>query len=126
MKKRHPMQPVVWDGHGVVRFQANPIVDFMLDALSERGISLNELARMSAAKGWTNNDWEQLSQLIGYSVSGFADLSYVRDSTWNRAHARQQRLLAKQPEDPAADRPACSTPPSSPSPSSSPTPPEKP
>ena len=27
-------------------------------------------------------DREQFAQLIGYSVSGFGDLSYVSDETW--------------------------------------------
>lgn len=69
----HPMQPIVMDPHGVVRFKANPIVRLLLDYASERGLDLNKLAIMQ----FSDEDRSQLAQLIGYSVSGYGDLSYA-------------------------------------------------
>ena len=65
---KHPMQPIYADGHGVQRFKPNAIVDYMATK-----IGLNELHIMP----FTNEDHDQLAQLIGYSVSGYGDLSYV-------------------------------------------------
>lgn len=81
--KPQPMQPIAWDGKGVIRFQENAIVRAVLDFASERGMSLNEIAVMP----FRREDREQFAQLIGYSVSGFGDLSYVRPSTLRKADA---------------------------------------
>ena len=70
-----PMQPLVVDPSGVVRFQENKIVRALLDYCSERGMSLNELHRMD----FTQQDRTQFAQLIGYSLSGFHELSYASD-----------------------------------------------
>ena len=74
----HPIQPLAFDEHGTLRFKKNAIVDFMAHK-----IGLNELAAMD----FPQEDWEQLAQLIGYSLSGFGDLSYVKDFTYNTAEA---------------------------------------
>lgn len=65
------MQPVVTDQHGVARFKRNAIVEHLL---KNGGIDLNAIARMD----FDQRDREQFAQLIGYSVSGFGDLSYAR------------------------------------------------
>jgi hypothetical protein len=67
---KHPMQPVMIDKHGVARFKANAIVQFLLD---KGPFDLNKLATMP----FTNEDREQFAQLIGYSVGGYGELSYV-------------------------------------------------
>ena len=71
----HPIQPIEKDEHGTLRFKKNAIVDFLA---KDR---LNELAAMD----FSREDWEQLAQLIGYSLSGFGDLSYVSDETYDTA-----------------------------------------
>jgi hypothetical protein len=71
-KVKHPLQPIIFDKHGVARFKKNKIVDFLLDWASQRGMDLNALAIMNFDK---NERW-QFAQLIGYSVSGIGDLSY--------------------------------------------------
>lgn len=71
---RHPVQPLVYDEHGVLRFKKNAIVRFLLDAGT---YDLNKLTLMD----FSDEDWEQFAQLIGYSVSGFSDLSYVSEET---------------------------------------------
>ena len=72
-----PIQPIVIDQHGVRRFRTNEIVRFLLDA---GRYDLNLLALMPFSRA----DREQFAQLIGYSVSGFGDLDYVRDETRKR------------------------------------------
>lgn len=82
---REPMQPLVMVDD-VIRFQENVIVRRLLD---EGGIDLNQM------QTWFDvpqKDWEQFYQLIGYSLSGFHELSKVSDRTAQRAtiRARQQ------------------------------------
>ncbi len=100
MKKEHSMQPVIWDGKGVVRFQENPIVSFLLDWANKRGMSLNELHRMSLSENWTNDDWAHFAQLHGYSVSGWGDLSYVSNDTCAKGDKAAETLLIMCPKDP--------------------------
>ena len=75
---KHPIQQIKKDSNGTLRFRENAIVRYLLD---NGGINLNQLATMS----FTNDDQEQFAQLIGYSLSGFGDLSYVTDETYNAA-----------------------------------------
>lgn len=76
---KHPIQPTETDEHGTVRFKGNAIVRFLLDS---GPFNLNDIA----VKGFSQEDQEQFAQLIGYSVSGFGDLSYVSDDTFETAH----------------------------------------
>lgn len=72
---KHPIQPLEKDADGKIRFKKNSIVDF----LSKN--RLNELSEMD----FPQEDWEQLAQLIGYSLTGFSELSYVSDETYYTA-----------------------------------------
>lgn len=67
---KHPMQPIVMDKHGVARFKENKIVTYLLDHGPN---DMNSLAHVP----FEQNDREQFAQLIGYSVSGYGDLSYA-------------------------------------------------
>ena len=78
---RHPLQPLLIDEHGTVRFKANAIVIYLLDA---GPYDMNTLALMP----WSDEDREQFAQLIGYSLSGFGDLSYVSDETFAAAQSQ--------------------------------------
>jgi hypothetical protein len=89
----HPMQPLVVDDHGVVRFKANRIVRFLTDTAR---LDLNQLR---AVPGFRPEDWEQFNQLIGYSVSGYGDLSTSGANTVARADALAEQLLAERPRD---------------------------
>lgn len=62
----HPMQPVVLVD-GVPRFKANAIVRYLLD---EGPFNLDDLSRL----GFSQEDYTQLMQLIGYSVGAYGDL----------------------------------------------------
>ncbi len=72
MKAKHPIQPVVMK-RGAVRFKENAIVSYLLDFAQGKGCGLNELAVMKFSK----EDRQQFAQLIGYSVYGYCELSYV-------------------------------------------------
>jgi len=73
-----PCQPTIIDKHGVERFRENLIVRYLLD---NGPFDMNHIA----IRGFPDADQEQFAQLIGYSVSGFGDLSYVTDETYDRA-----------------------------------------
>ena len=79
---RHPVQPLILDKNGTVRFKKNRMVEFLLDA---GPFDMNTLAAME----FSDEDREQFAQLIGYSLSGFADLIYVSDETYERAASQQ-------------------------------------
>jgi hypothetical protein len=70
-KKIHPIQQIVYG-----RFVPNKIVQYLLD---NGGINMNELA----IRGFDDEDRQQFAQLIGYSVSGYASLSYVSDESYS-------------------------------------------
>lgn len=82
---KHPIQPLQLDDKGVLRFKKNAIVEYLLD---NGGIDMNHLAR----KDFTTEDREQFAQLIGYSLSGYADLGYVTDATYAAAQAVGENL----------------------------------
>lgn len=69
-EKKHPIQPLVTDDNGVIRFKSNAIVRHLLD---NGGIDLNQIAILD----FNREDQEQFAQLIGYSHSGAGDLSYM-------------------------------------------------
>ena len=69
--KHHPMQPLELDEHDVIRFKRNKIIDWLFETGK---LDLNEIAKMNFSK----DDQMQLAQLLGYSVRGYGDLSYVR------------------------------------------------
>ena len=96
MKRQHPMQPLVIDPDGVVRFKVNKIVRYLVDSLPG---SMNALSMMP----WRREDREQLAQLIGYSVSGFGDLSYARIATTAKADLRAAKLLRRRATRRSAD-----------------------
>ncbi len=75
---KHPIQPLVTDEQGTVRFKANSIVNHLLD---NGGINMNDIAVMNFSK----EDREQFAQLIGYSWSGACDLSYMSEEVLDAA-----------------------------------------
>jgi hypothetical protein len=77
----HPVQPLIRDQNGTKRFKENGIVRYLLDA---GPFDMNQLAMMP----FSREDRSQFAQLIGYSLSGFGDLSYVTDEEYARAEGR--------------------------------------
>ena len=78
MEMRHPIQPIEKDDSGVLRFKKNAIVEYLLDS---GGITMNDIAMSD----FSNEDRQQLAQLIGYSLSGYGDLSYVDEYAYKVA-----------------------------------------
>ena len=75
------MQPLVLV-KGVMRFKENAIVRRLLDESTKRGYSLNEIARDGIClETFSQADWEQFYQLIGYSLGGYHELSQVSDES---------------------------------------------
>lgn len=81
----HPMQPVILDNDGTCRFKKNAIVCALLDA---GALDMNKIAAMD----FSQEDREQFAQLIGYSVIGASELSYVSDALLERALAECAHL----------------------------------
>lgn len=77
---QHPVQPLEKDRQGTLRFKANAIVKFLLDAGPH---GMNVLAMMP----FSDEDRCQFAQLIGYSLGGYSELSYVSDEEYDRAAA---------------------------------------
>lgn len=89
MSKRHPMQPVVIASDGCARFKENRIVRDLLDLASKHGLDLNQIC----IKDYEPDDYAQLMELIGYSVSGYGDLDRSRRDHVRRADRDAGRLF---------------------------------
>lgn len=85
---KHPIQPIEEDKHGTIRFKTNAVVSYLLDNGS---IDMNDLAVIDFAQ----EDREQFAQLIGYSLSGFGDLSYVSNATYEAADNMYRKGLTE-------------------------------
>lgn len=82
-----PDQPMRVDPDGVLRFTPNRIVAYMLNLLQNqqpRAFDLNMLACMLDRGMFTAEEYAQFTQLHGYSLSGFCELSGVPDKIKNR------------------------------------------
>ncbi len=80
-KVEHPLQPLYLDDEGKPRFKANNIVRYLLNYARDHGVGLNELASMP----FSDEDFEQFYQLIGYTLCGYGELfpgsAYKRAAT---------------------------------------------
>jgi len=79
----YPMQPLHIDQFGTLRFKTNPIVQHLLDVAGNVGVNMNTIAM----QGFEPEDRMQFAQPIGYSLSGYGELSYVTDESYYRASA---------------------------------------
>lgn len=76
---KHPIQPLEKDKDGRLRFKENAIVRYLLDNGPN---DMNKLATMP----FSDEDRQQFAQLIGYSLSGYGELSsYVTDDAYAAA-----------------------------------------
>ena len=85
-RAKHPVQPLVMVNN-VIRFKRNEIVRYLLDS---GGIDMNQLAMLN----FSDEDRVQFAQLIGYSLAGFGELSYVSDKDYKKAE-KQEVLSCK-------------------------------
>jgi hypothetical protein len=74
-----PIQPLYLTDVGTIRFKGNKLVQYLLD---HGNIDLNDLAVVD----FPQEDRIQFAQLIGYSLSGFGELSYVTDDAYEAAN----------------------------------------
>lgn len=86
-----PMQPLVVDDAGVVRFRKNAIVNWLLECA---GKGIKGDMNMIAMLPFDAADREQFAQLIGYSVSGYHELSYVSDASATAASSLARKIGA--------------------------------
>ena len=63
------------------RFVSNKIVLHLLDIAASHGCDMNTIATMD----FSDDDRMQFAQLIGYSVGGYGELSYVTDESYEEA-----------------------------------------
>jgi len=80
---RNPIQPLALDDRGVLRFKENAIVNYLREVAKKHGVDMNEMITM----GFSVEDWQQYAQLTGYSLSGYSELPYVDDASYEAAHA---------------------------------------
>jgi hypothetical protein len=64
---KHPIQPFESDYDGVIRFRPNMIVSLLLETSK---FTLTDISRMP----FSNDDYQQLIQLLGYTFSGYFEL----------------------------------------------------
>ena len=69
---QHPRQPIVLDEKGTPRFKGNGIIKYLFQTGK---LDLNELSVLLAQGAFPREDYAQITQLLGYSVSGWGDLS---------------------------------------------------
>lgn len=118
VKNPQPMQPIVKDPHGVLRFRANAIIRYIVDHAGDvvhpgapvidpdtgrpyhQGtLDLDKLMM----RNFSQEDREQFAQLMGYSITGYHELSFVSDESAARASTLAR---AVDPEAPASCREA--------------------
>lgn len=75
---KHPIQPLALDEGGRLRFKENAIVNYLLD---NGGKNMNDLAELP----FSVEDRQQFAQLIGYSLGGYGELSYVDTDAYGAA-----------------------------------------
>lgn len=74
---KHPIQPTYIDHHGTRRFKPNKIIEHLQ---STGVIDLNKIRLGAGICEYDEDDYGQLLQLIGYSVSGYPLANDARDA----------------------------------------------
>ena len=92
MEQKLPRQPIHIDKRGVARFKANPLVRYLLN---EGPFDMNHLALLPNI---SDEEQSQFAQLIGYSVSGFGDLSYALPEIVEEADLAVELIMGRLPE----------------------------
>lgn len=88
----HPMQPIIRDKQGIIRFRKNKIVRLLLETSH---LNLNSLKIMLDEGMVSQADYTHLTQLIGYSVDGYAELSTSPPELVETADRVAAQLLEK-------------------------------
>ncbi len=80
--KPHPIQPLE-KVDGVLRFKSNAIVELLT--------SMCDMDKLALEHDFSLDDWTQLAQLVGYSVSGAAGMNFVDKDTIRAAVEMHKR-----------------------------------
>ena len=96
--KGFPIQPIVKAKDGCIRFKENRIVSAFWEAAGEgRKLTLNDIAIKVHMKEFTRAELMQFNMLIGYSVSGFGDLSTSSKEVVDYADRTAAFIAKRQP-----------------------------
>lgn len=87
-RPRMPIQPIAKDERGTYRFVKNRIVEMLLE---EGPFDMNRIAVQMIERGWTENEYFQFAQLIGYSVNGIPYPDLLSESEVQDEHANIER-----------------------------------
>ena len=74
----YPIQPIK-----DARFEQNPIVNWLCSEVSD----MNKISIYAQQNNVDDKYQEQIAQLVGYSIGGYGDLSYVTDESYYRAQS---------------------------------------
>lgn len=85
---KNPIQPLAKDARGALRFKVNRIVKHLLD--THKTCDMSRLAAMD----FSDDDRQQFAQLIGYSLGGYGELSYVDDEAYSTAEAMAEATVS--------------------------------
>jgi len=78
---------------GIQRFEENLLVSALIDNFKYEGSTgLNALSLYYQINNVDEKHYEQITQLIGYSVSGFGGLSTTSDETWVEVVKKLEKL----------------------------------
>lgn len=80
----HPDQPIYLDVDDAPRFKRNAIVRFLQ---RRGGYEFDTLHDMN----FSTEDWAQFMQLLGYSVCGYGELSFIPSDKIEHADAEAER-----------------------------------
>ena len=89
---KYTMQPIIEGSDGVIRFSENRIISALVEHGRLTGFDLNYIHAEAQEGAFSVEEIEQLNQLIGYSVSGFCEISCHRGSVKYRAWKKAQKL----------------------------------
>jgi hypothetical protein len=95
---KHPRQPIGLDTEHVARFKTNKLIRWMLKQGEEgKKFDLNTIGRVAASgREFSWDDCVQVWQQLGYSVSGFGELSFVPKDEVDACDRIAEELLAKE------------------------------
>jgi len=93
MSRQQPVQPLYWhipndliDDHGShLRFQPNTAVRMLVDHGQNTGLNLEKIAGFVEIGAISQDDFDQLIQLMGYSYSGAREMGRFKQETAQRA-----------------------------------------
>lgn len=82
-RAKHPIQLLVYDRHGVIRFKENKIVQFVLahSRVNMIDIAINPM--------FSHEDRIQFEQLLGCSLSYYGDLEEATDKDYKKAEKQK-------------------------------------